>query len=502
MHLRESWPRKVYLWDTSLSLRSRFSEEYGKLIENTVFLELLRRGNVASLQEVYYGSNKVLLTGKYLYDSFPVGRTMNTSEVKEYLIDFQEKALPELVERELKVDETGRITSIIGPRRAGKTYFMYQQMKEYLEKGIKKKNMLYLNFEDPRLIDVSFKEIRDIIKLHWQLYPESTKEKLIIFVDEPQNIKNWEIAVRALHDEGFKIFLTGSSSKLLSREIGTSLRGRTLSYLLLPFSFREYLKMKNAKFEIERLSSRSRALLLSHLDKYLEFGGFPEIVQEENDETKIRMINEYFNLVVYRDIVERYKIKNTGLIRWLIRALITSFSNEFSVHKYYLTLKSQGMSVSKNTIYAYFSMLQDALFIFALQKFDYSVRKRELTMSKVYLCDTAFTKIANTGRDIGKKMENAVFLELLRRNPLSEVFYWKNKRGEEVDFVVSRGLKVEELIQVSYDIEDPDTRKRELKVLEKAAEELGCKNKTVITWDYEEDGEVRFVPLWKWLLQN
>ncbi|RLF49456.1 MAG: hypothetical protein DRN20_02060, partial [Thermoplasmata archaeon] len=374
---------------------------------------------------------------------------MNPRDVREYLIDFQERELPELVERELKVNETKRITSIIGPRRAGKTYFMYQQMKNYLRKGIKKENIVYLNFEDPRLVDMSFKEIREIIKMHWQIYPMSAKRRLIVFVDEPQNIKNWEIAIRTLHDEGFKIFVTGSSSKLLSREIATSLRGRTLSYLLLPFSFREYLKMKKARFDVERLSSRSKSLLLADLGEYLEFGGFPEIAQEEDKENKIRMINEYFNMVVYRDIVERYKIKNTGLIRWLIKALIASFSNEFSVHKCYLTLKSQGMKVSKNTLYTYFSMLQDVLFVFPIQKFDHSARKRALTTNKVYLSDTAFTRIVEASRDnMGKKMENIAFLDILRRKPLSEVFYWKNQRGEEVDFVLLKGGRVEELIQV------------------------------------------------------
>ncbi len=232
---------------------------------------------------------------------------MNIADVKEYLVDFQEKDLPELVERGLEIGETKRIITVIGPR--GKTYFMYQQMKNFLSRGVKKEDIIYLNFEDPRLIDVNFKEIREIIKLHWQMYPESIKNQLIIFVDEPQNIDKWEIAVRSLHDEGFKIFLTGSSSKLLSKEIATALRGRTVSYLLLPFSFGEYLKMKNVKLDIERLSSRGKSTLLAHLNEYIEFGGFPEIIQENNNENKLRMINEYFNLVVYRDIVERYKIK-------------------------------------------------------------------------------------------------------------------------------------------------------------------------------------------------
>ena len=179
--------------------------------------------------------NKVLFKGKDLYISFPCNYTMNTDEIKEYLIDFQKKVLPKLIERELKIDKLKKVKSIIGPRRAGKTYFIYQKINELISKNINKEQILYLNLEDPRLIEINFKEIRGIIKIHWQLYPNSIKYDLYIFIDEPQNIKNWDLAIRALYDEGFDIYLSGSSSKLLSKEIATSLRGRTLSYLLLPF---------------------------------------------------------------------------------------------------------------------------------------------------------------------------------------------------------------------------------------------------------------------------
>ena len=170
---------------------------------------------------------------------------MNVEEMKEYLLDFQKRNLPVLIDRELKISDTKKIKSIIGPRRAGKTFFMYQQIKKLISSGIKKESIIYLNFEDTRLIEVNFKEVREVVKLHWQLYPESTKDQLYIFIDEPQNIDKWEVAVRSLHDEGFNIFLSGSSSRLLSKEIATSLRGRTISYLILPFSFMEFLKIKN-----------------------------------------------------------------------------------------------------------------------------------------------------------------------------------------------------------------------------------------------------------------
>ncbi len=431
---------------------------------------------------------------------------MNPAEVREYLLDFQKKELPELVERDLKIDGVKKIKSIIGPRRAGKTSFMFQKIKELIRSGVKKENILYLNFEDPRLVDINFKEIRDIIKLHWQLYPSSTEGKCHIFVDEPQNIKNWEIAIRALHDEDFDIFLSGSSSKLLSKEISTSLRGRTLSYTLLPFSFKEFLKMKHTGFDIARLGSKEKSNMLGLLDEYLEFGGFPEVIMEESPENKIKIINEYFNLVVYRDIVERYKIKNTQLIKWLIKSLTNSFSREFSVNKLYLTLKSRGMKASKNTLYSYLSMLEDSVFVFFVPKFDYSVRKREFSINKACLCDVGFAKLTETTKDTGHKMENVVFLELERRkNALTNIFYWKNLQQEEVDFVIKTGTKVEQLIQVCNNITDIDVKKREIRPLLKASRQLKCDNLLVITEDYDaieehEGKKIIFVPLWTWLM--
>jgi predicted AAA+ superfamily ATPase len=431
---------------------------------------------------------------------------MISSEVKEYLLDFQKKPLTELIERELEVNGPKKIRSIIGPRRAGKTSYMFKKIEELLHSGVNKENILYLNFEDPRLIDINFKEIREIIKIHWQLYPSSTKGKCYVFIDEPQTIDNWEIAIRALHDEGFELYLTGSSSKLLSKEISTSLRGRTFSYMLLPFSFREFLKIKNAEFDISRLSSKERSVLKSFLDEYLEFGGFPEVIMEENTENKIKILNEYFNMIVYRDVVERYHIKNIRLIKWLIKSLTASFSREYSVHKQYLTLKSMGVKTSKNTLYSYLSMLEESVFVFFLPKFDHSLRKGGFSINKAYLCDTGFSKLTGVTNDYGRKMENIVFLELeRRRKTLTNISYWKNQQQEEVDFVIHTTGRVEQIIQVCRDVTDTGVMKREIRALIKASDQMDCDNLIVITEDYDSLEEhkgkmVKFVPLWIWLM--
>ncbi|MBI3032328.1 ATP-binding protein [Candidatus Woesearchaeota archaeon] len=434
---------------------------------------------------------------------------MDTKAIEEYLIDVQKREFPSVIKRDLKLAASKKIQSIIGPRRAGKTYYLFQIMQELIQQGVPKSQIIHLNFEDPRLIGVNFTEIKSIVNLHWQLYPDGANAKqMFIFIDEPQNILKWETAVRALHDEGFYIYLTGSSSKLLSKEIATSLRGRTLAYTLLPFSFKEFLSSQNNKIDAGRMSSKEKSLLLHDLNKYLSFGGFPEVCLEKNEDTKIKILNEYFQSIVYKDLVERYGIKNIQLVKWLIKSLGSSFSKEFSVNKVFLTLKTQGVQVSKNTLYNYLSMLEDSVFVFFLEKFSYSYRKKEFSINKVYLNDTGYAKLIESSDNKGSKMENAVYLELERRKKaLTTLSYWKNQQQEEVDFVVKNSSKIEQLVQVCHDLTDISVKKRELSALIKASKELRANQLLIITYDYEGKEKLKgktiyYIPLWKWLLTN
>lgn len=422
------------------------------------------------------------------------------------MIDFQKKDFSSLVPRSLEIFQTKKMNVIMGPRRAGKTFYLHQIMQEMINAGTKKEDIIYLNFENTKLFDLQFKEIKKVIELHKRLFPESKNPAL--FFDEPQNIAQWERAVRELCDEGYAIFISGSSSKLLSKEIATSLRGRSLSYLLLPFSFKEFLKFKEAQVN-KPISSEEKAGILALLDEYLEFGGFPEVVLEKNNELKLKILESYLDLTVYKDIVERHGIKDSMLIKWFIKSMASSYAKEISTNKLYLTLKSQGRKVSKDELYVYASLLSDALFVFYLPKFSWSVRKRE-PVNKAYLCDVGFARVIEITKDRGKKMENAVFLELTgRMTPLTELYFWKNIQQEEVDFVVKEASKISQLIQVSDNIDDVGTKKREIRSLLKAGRELNCKNLLVITEDYEAEedaewyrirGKIRFIPLWKWLL--
>ena len=436
-----------------------------------------------------------------------LNNNMDTPRVKEYLANFQQRQLPVLTLRDLKINQTKKIKTIIGPRRAGKTFFIYQQMRELL-KSTPKEELIFLNFEDPQLIGINFKEIPDLVKLQWQMYPSTAGKSLVLFVDEPQNIKNWEVAIRGLYDRGFDIYITGSSSKLLSKEISTSLRGRSLTYLLLPFSFKEFLKIKGIEFNAGVVSSKDKAILMNSLDEYSKYGGFPEIVKEQNQDIKLKILAEYLDSVVYKDIVDRFEIKNTKLIKWLINAIVTSFSKEISINKIYLTLKAQGIRVGKNTLYAYASMLEDVFFVFFVPKFSRSIRKREFSTSKAYLCDVGYTRLVGVPSESkGRIMENIVFLELVRRkNILTEIFYWKNEKQQEVDFVISEKTEPSKLIQVCADVSNDDTKEREVKGLLAAMKVFGLEKGTIITDDFEGEelvGEkkIQYLPLWNWLLK-
>ncbi|MEM5811657.1 MAG: ATP-binding protein [Candidatus Aenigmatarchaeota archaeon] len=418
---------------------------------------------------------------------------------KNSIVDFlkeYEKFSPTIIKRELEVPlNTSFIVSIIGPRRAGKTYYLFQ-IKNL------KPNSLYLNFEDSRLIGVEFKDIREIIRLFEEIYGV---KPTYLLLDEIQNVENWEIIIREIHDlKLYKIIITGSSSKLLSKEISTKLRGRTLSYILFPFSFREFLNAK--EFSLEKFLSKEKEVEVKrNLREYIEFGGFPEVVLNSNVRTNI--IKQYYDLILFKDFIERHEIRNIGFSKFLLNFILQNFSKEISVKGIYDKAKSMNLKISKDTTYSYLDKLNDTLIFFFLERYSKKVHVRESWPKKIYVVDNGLTKNIRFSQDYGKLMENCVFLELKRKqnkNPLMECYYFK-VNDSEVDFVVKEGLRVTQLIQVTYASSKDEIDKREIKALMKAGELLKCKSLQIITWDYEDEIKVnsktiKCIPLWKWLL--
>jgi len=414
-------------------------------------------------------------------------------DIVDYFREYED--IPKAMQRDLKVPlDSDFIISIIGPRRAGKTYFLFSLCEKLTD-------ATYLNFEDSRLIETEAKEIRELIRIFIEIYGKTPKYLLL---DEIQNVEDWEKIVRELYDlRKYRIFITGSSSKLLSKEIATQLRGRSLSFILLPLSFREFLRFKKIKVN-KFLGKDERAKIKNLLRNYIEFGGFPDVVKNEE---KVKILKEYSDLILFRDFIERHRVKNLDLARALHTFMIQNFSKEVSIRALFNKLKTS-LPVAKDTVYEYVTKLEDTMFFFFLRKFSEKVHLRELWPKKIYICDTGLTKTIRYSQDYGKLIENVVFLELLKKTnikPLLEIYYWKDYQQREVDFVIREGMKVGQLIQVTYASARDEIERREIKALIKASNELRCKNLLIITWDYEEEEvidsrEIKFIPLWKWLL--
>jgi len=419
--------------------------------------------------------------------------------MRDYIVDKKEdiKRL-DVFDRVIDVRFTEEFANtVIGPRRAGKTFFLYNLIKR---SKLKDDEFLFVNFEDDEVKGLG-NEAKRCIQIHTEIYGREPK---YLFFDEIQNLEGWQPFIYSLVEKKkYFIFVTGSSSKLLSREISTQLRGRSLNVILFPFSFKEFLLVKN--FEIKKVySSTEKAKIKNYLNEYLRSGGFPQVVLKKIDEKTF--FREYLSVVLYRDLIERYKIANPDVARLLLYSVVQSCAKEFSINKVYKQLKEKE-EVSNKTVYQYFSYLSEVFFSFPLRKFSFSYKKSLLSVPKVYVNDTGLISGLGFRTEIGKLMETAVFIELKKHelNNVYDVFYWKDYQQREVDFVLARKSKPERLIQVTYASNKDEIEKREISSLLKASEELGCKDLSIITWDYEgeamiEKKKIKFVPLWKWLL--
>ncbi|MGQ4915964.1 MAG: ATP-binding protein [Candidatus Asgardarchaeia archaeon] len=431
---------------------------------------------------------------------------------KRVIIEHQQMALPELVQREMyfPVLKTNKIISVIGPRRSGKTYFLYQLMKELLEKGVERKKILYVNLEDPRLFPLDKDALNMLFESYFELFPELVNEQIYVFLDEVQNAEMWDLFVRHIYEQRkYRVFISGSSSKMLSKEIATVLRGRTLPHIILPFSFTEFLSSKGVKLNETSIYGTERFKIKKYFYEYLKFGGFPEIALERDENIKQRILQEYLNVMICRDVVERYAIRNLILLRYMIKFLMTNVSNKFSISSFHRLIKSR-YSVSKATITEYISYLEDIMLVFLVEPYVYSLKVRLQLPRKLYVVDNGLRN-ANSflfSEDYGRLAENVVFLQLFRRTlrePKTEIYYWTGKKQEEIDFVVVQNDQVSELYQVCWDISNEKTREREEKSLLKGLDEFNLESGYILTEDYSGEKKVngktiKYIPIWMWLL--
>jgi predicted AAA+ superfamily ATPase len=421
--------------------------------------------------------------------------------------DFHEREFPELMPRHQALVRAPRKANVvIGMRRSGKTWFCFQQMQELVKSGIEKERLLHLNFENERLLPFSARDFQTVLDTYYRKFPAFKNEQCYLFLDEVQRIDGWDKFVhRVLDTEKIAVHITGSSSKLLSKEIATGLRGRTLTTEIFPFSFKEFLTFRNIQLKfVERFGSKIRALLQNHIGQYLEIGGFPEV---QNFESELRrdVLQNYLDVVILRDVVERHAVQNTVALRALIRHVMSAPATRFSVNKFYNTLRSQGIACTKNNLYDYLDHLVDAFVFYKVPIHVRSERVRQVNPSKVYVIDPGLLEAMSLHmtEDRGALLENLVYMQLRRQGHNPEYYFTKN--SAEIDFVLAAdNRRRRQLIQVCWTIRDPRTREREVGALLSGMEELGLKRGTLITWLDEEspDDRIDVVPAWRWLLST
>jgi len=393
-----------------------------------------------------------------------------------------------------------RILAIVGPRRAGKTFFMYQIIQSLLQSSqYSKEHILFLDFEDYRLGEFTGDMMEELFVAFHQLtgqYP------LFLFFDEIQNLSNWNRVLRTLHNRRqFRIIVSGSNSELLSSDIATELRGRYEDIIMLPFSFQEYLRYRNISFTPASLRTPGRGNILAAFDAYLKHGGFPEVLMAGSENEQRRLLQSYFKTVFYRDILERYNIKARYVLDALMNDILENYASIFSITRFEKQLKSNNLPGSKRTIANYFHYLKEAFFIIANEKFSFSPRQRTMNPKKAYLTDTGFAAIGRPfTENRGRIIENIVAIELFRRG--IEMYYFKNKK--ECDFIIKQGQRPTHAIQVCWELTNRN-EKREIAGLRDACNTLGLNSGIILTYAQEEEREkdglkISVLPVWKWLL--
>ena len=426
--------------------------------------------------------------------------------IKSIILDFQETGVETGVPRRLRIETArGKAAVCIGVRRCGKSTYLFQLIERLVQGGVPRENILYLNLFDDRLHSLRHDNLGLIAEAYYSIYPEKKNTETVhCFFDEIQAVPGWEPFVdRLMRTERCQVYLTGSSARMLSKEIATQMRGRAWSWELFPFSFREFLDYK----EIESkgaLSTQKRLLVQKAFDEYWQTGGFPEVAGIGRH-LRIKTHQEYFHTILYRDIVERHDIPHPKAVTDLARRLVDNTASLYSVNSLTGHLKSLGHRAPKSAVSDYLAWFEDAYFLFTVRLFDASLARSNANPKKVYCVDHALVNSVSSGILVnsGHLLENLVFTALRRLYP--EIYYYRTKTGKEVDFIVPTRSHPDVLVQASESLSEPQTRKREVAALIEAMTERGLKTATIVTRGESEtieagDKTVEAVPAWRFLL--
>ncbi len=409
-----------------------------------------------------------------------------------------------LIPRELVLPlNSGDIVTVTGIRRCGKSSLLKLAINDLLASGVPKEHILYIEFDDERFSAMGVSDFDEILQAYREMYPEQPLADVYMFFDEIQLIKGWELFVlRTFKNYSKHIFITGSTAEMLSGEMASALRGWPDEYVEYPLDFKEYLKFLNLAPDC--FSEAGAAIAKSAYRAFCADGGYPRAVMEESESAKAKILQSYFNTMLFRDLIEHYDIKTSpSVVRYFLKRVFENVTKPTSVNNIYNELKSQGMKVSKDSLYDWLDYAGNIFLLYKVPSYTRSVLKESTLPAKYYVADNGLRRavLNSAGPDEGKALENNVFLRLYRSLGNDDKIFYFNENSKECDFVVCRGGEIVELIQACWEL-TRENRAREFGGLVAAAEATGCSKCRIITWGQEEtilqDGlTISVVPAWK-----
>ena len=427
--------------------------------------------------------------------------------IKSLIITKQREIPFSMFEREVALPINSQsIITVVGVRRCGKSSRMQLTINALVENGVSPETILWVGFDDERLAGMKVSELDEVLEAYRELYPAQNLKEVYMFFDEIQLIDHWELfVVRVFKSYCKNIFVSGSNAKMLSQEIATSLRGWSIEEKTYPLSFKEYCLFTSTK--THHLTEQETTRLRLKWDEYCMESAFPEIVLTELKSLRDKKLQGYFDAMLFRDLVERHNISNTGMLRYFIKRLMNNLTKPTSINAIYNDIKSQGLKISKDDLYRWADYVCECFMFFRIAKYKPSLIEEQQALRKYYFIDNGLRQavLLPQNDDNGKLLENAVLLHLYRRlQPFDKITYFSGNK--ECDFVVQHEQQVNALYQVCWEMQDSITRQREIDGIVEASNVTKCDILFIITHNEEDiikqaGKTINVIPAWKWMLK-
>lgn len=432
---------------------------------------------------------------------------MNLRNIFQSIIALHQEEIPlSLHERSLQLPlNKQRIVTVTGVRRCGKSSLLHLTINRLLASGVDKEQILYIGFDDERLANMDVSDFDEILQAYRLMYPDRPLSSVYMFFDEIQIVKGWELFVLRVYKSYCKnVYVTGSTEQMLSGEMSSALRGWPDEYTEYPLSFKEFIAFKGVK--ANRYTEEGAALMANMFKSYLLTGGFPQAVLANVETERVKLLQAYFNTMLFRDMIEHYNISaSPSVVRYFLKRVFNNITKPSSVNNIYNDLKSQGLKLSKDSLYQWLDYACNIFLLHKVPKYSKSIIKQSTSLSKYYVVDFALAKsvLLPQSEEKGKALENAVYMHLARHLNENEQIYYFNE-GAECDFVIANDEGVKELIQVCWELDEFNTP-RECGGLCAASAATGCKKASIVTCNQAQsihygDLQINVVAAWDFML--